>query len=34
MRVRGPRLEIVAHVSRWVAEEVVEDREPGAQAGG
>jgi hypothetical protein len=32
MRVRSPRLAIEVRVSRWVAEEVVEDREPGAQA--
>ncbi len=37
MRVRCPRLEIEVRVSRWVAEHVVEDvvdeRQPGAQAG-
>ena len=37
MRVRGPGLEIEMRVSRWVAEHVVEDvvdeRQPGAQAG-
>jgi hypothetical protein len=37
MRVRCPRLEIEVRVSRWVAEDVVEDvvdeRQPGAQAG-
>jgi hypothetical protein len=34
MWVRSPRLEVDARVSRWVAEEVVDDREPGAQAVG
>ena len=34
MRVRGPRLEIEVRVIRWVAEEVVEERKPGAQAVG
>jgi len=34
MGVRSPRLGIVVRVSRWVAEEVVDDREPGAQAVG
>jgi hypothetical protein len=34
MGVRGPRLEIEVRVSRRVAEEVVDDREPGAQAVG
>jgi hypothetical protein len=33
MRVRGPRLEIELRVIRWVAEEVVDERHPGAQAG-
>ena len=32
--VHGPRLEIEMRVSRRVAEEVVDDREPGAQAVG
>jgi hypothetical protein len=34
MGMRSPRLEIDVRVSRWVTEEVVEDREPGAQAVG
>ena len=34
MGVRGPRLEIETRVIRWVGEEVVYDREPGAQAVG
>jgi hypothetical protein len=34
MGVRGPRLEIETRVIRWVGEEVVDDREPGAQAVG
>jgi hypothetical protein len=34
MGVRSPRLEIEMRVSRWVGEEVVDDREPGAQAVG
>lgn len=34
MGVRDPRLEIEMRVSRWVAEEVVDDREPGAHAVG
>jgi hypothetical protein len=34
MRVRSPRVEIDVRVSRWVAEEVVDDREPGAQTVG
>jgi len=34
MGVRSPRLGIVVRVSRRVAEEVVDDREPGAQAVG
>ena len=34
MGVRSPRLEIEMRVIRWVAEEVVEDRKPGAQAVG
>jgi len=34
MWVHRPRLEIKVRVSRWVAEEVVDDREPGAQAVG
>jgi hypothetical protein len=34
MGVRGPRLGIDVRVSRWVAEEIVDDREPGAQAVG
>jgi len=34
MGVRSPRLEIVVRVSRRVAEEVVDDREPGAQTVG
>jgi len=37
MRMRSPRLEIEVRVSRWVAEDVVEDivgeRQPGAQTG-
>jgi len=32
--VRGPGLEIERRVIRWVGEEVVDDREPGAQAVG
>jgi hypothetical protein len=34
MRVRGPRLEIETRVRWWVAEEVLGDREPGAEAVG
>jgi hypothetical protein len=34
MGVRGPRLEVKMRVSRWVGQEVVDDREPGAQAVG
>jgi hypothetical protein len=34
MGVRGPRLEIERRVIRWVGEEVVQDRETGAQAVG
>ncbi len=34
MGVRSPRLDIEMRVSRRVAEEVVDDREPGAQAVG
>jgi len=33
MRVRSPRLEIELRVIRWVAEEVVDELQPGAQAG-
>ena len=33
MRVRGPGLEIELRVIRWVAEEVVDELQPGAQAG-
>ncbi len=34
MGVLGPRLEIGLRVIRWVAEEILGEREPGAQAVG